>query len=162
MPPTWRAHGWWRVLAVAEPRSLEVEDGFAHEDGTPDPDLPVIRMSVELEAAADGTRMTITSRFATVEQMEQVLAMGMVEGMTEALGQVDGLLAAGQHVVLLGDWNCDGTASPAVHRPATGQVWRFDAWPETATPLAPAVVSTGAADVTVRRSGGCDQLVVEG
>ena len=63
-------------------------------------------------------------------------------------------------VVLLGDWDCDGTSSPAVHRPATGQVWRFDAWPETATPLAPAVVSTGAADVAVRRSGECDQLVV--
>jgi hypothetical protein len=64
-------------------------------------------------------------------------------------------------VVLLGDWDCDGTASPAVHRPATGQVWRFDAWPETAAPLAPAVVSTGAADVAVRRSGQCDQLVVD-
>lgn len=63
-------------------------------------------------------------------------------------------------VVLLGDWDCDGTASPAVHRPATGQLWRFDAWPETAVPLAPAVVSTVAADVAVRRSGGCDQLVV--
>jgi hypothetical protein len=63
-------------------------------------------------------------------------------------------------VVLLGDWDCDGTASPVVHRPATGQVWRFDAWPETTTPLAPAVVSTGAADVAVRRSGDCDQLVV--
>jgi hypothetical protein len=39
--------------------------------------------------------MTITSRFATAEQMEQLVQMGMVEGMTAAMGQIDGLLAAG-------------------------------------------------------------------
>ena len=36
--------------------------------------------------------MTVTSRFATLEQMEQLVAMGMVEGMTGAMGQIDDLL----------------------------------------------------------------------
>ena len=63
-------------------------------------------------------------------------------------------------VVLIGDWDCDGVDAPAVHRPATGQVWRFDEWPETAEPLAPRLVASAADAVEVRRGEGCDQLVV--
>jgi hypothetical protein len=39
--------------------------------------------------------MTIRSSFGTVEQMEQLVAMGMAEGMTEAMGQIDAILAEG-------------------------------------------------------------------
>ena len=89
-----KARGWWRLLALDEPSSLEFEDGFADDSGAPNPELPTIRVRVEFEATAAGTRMTVTSRFATAEQMEQVVQMGMVEGMTEAMGQIDELLAA--------------------------------------------------------------------
>ena len=89
-----QAHGWWRFLAVDEPRSLELEDGFADEAGAPDASMPTIRTRVELTATASGTRMTVTSTFQTAEQMEQLLAMGVVEGMTAAAGQIDDLLAA--------------------------------------------------------------------
>ena len=90
-----QAHGWWSVLAVDEPRSLELEDGFADEAGQPVPDLPTTRMRVRLEEAGAGrTRMTLVSEFATVEQMEQLTQMGMVEGLTLAMGQMDELLAA--------------------------------------------------------------------
>lgn len=89
------AHGWWRVLAVDEPRSLEVEDGFADASGTPDDSLPVTVMRTTLEPAGRGTRMTITSRYASSEAMEQVVAMGVVEGMQEALGQIPAILAEG-------------------------------------------------------------------
>lgn len=34
---------------------------------------------------------------------------------------------AGDHVTV-GDWNCDGTATPAVVRPSTGEVFVFDRW----------------------------------
>jgi hypothetical protein len=37
--------------------------------------------------------MSITSVFATVEAMEQVLAMGVEEGLTQAVGQIDAILA---------------------------------------------------------------------
>jgi uncharacterized protein YndB with AHSA1/START domain len=87
-----KAHGWWRFTSIDEPRSLEFEDGFAHEDGTPDAEMPTIQGRVDLEETADGTRMTVVSRFATAEQMEQLVTMGMVEGMTAAMGQIDDLL----------------------------------------------------------------------
>jgi uncharacterized protein YndB with AHSA1/START domain len=89
-----QAHGWWRVLAIDEPRALEFEDGFSDDSGAPSPDLPVTRARVELAEAADGTRMTVVSRFATEEQMKQLSEMGLFEGMTEAVGQIDALLLA--------------------------------------------------------------------
>jgi uncharacterized protein YndB with AHSA1/START domain len=88
------SHGWWQFLAVDEPRSLEFEDGFADGTGAPDPSLPSIRTRVVLEPAGDGTLMRLTSSFASAEQMEQLVQMGMVEGLTAAMGQIDDVLAA--------------------------------------------------------------------
>ena len=39
--------------------------------------------------------MTVTSRFASTEQMAQLVAMGMEEGLRGAMGQIDGVLAEG-------------------------------------------------------------------
>ncbi|MEZ5114645.1 MAG: SRPBCC domain-containing protein [Candidatus Nanopelagicales bacterium] len=89
-------HGWWRVLTVQAPHSLEFEDGFADADGNPNPDLPVTRGVVTLEPLEDErTRMTIVSTYPSAEAMAQVMAMGMVEGITAAMNQIDGLLAEG-------------------------------------------------------------------
>jgi uncharacterized protein YndB with AHSA1/START domain len=86
--------GWWRVSAVAAPRRVGVEDGFADADGRPDPNMPVTVVAVTLDDRdGGGTRMEITSTFATVEAMDQLLAMGMDEGMKAAMGQIDALLA---------------------------------------------------------------------
>lgn len=88
-----RHHGWWRILSVDAPHELALEDGFADADARPVDDMPVTQMRVTLEAQGDRTRMVITTTFATVEQMEKLVAMQMVEGMTLALGQIDEILA---------------------------------------------------------------------
>jgi len=88
-----QAHGWWRTVAADPPRSLEVEDGFADASGAPDDSMPVTVMRAELVGTGDRTRMTITSRFPSSEALEQMLAMGMDEGMREAIGQIPALLA---------------------------------------------------------------------
>jgi hypothetical protein len=36
--------------------------------------------------------MTIDNEFASAEAMEQMIAMGMEEGLTLAVGQIDGIL----------------------------------------------------------------------
>jgi uncharacterized protein YndB with AHSA1/START domain len=85
--------GYWRVLVVEAARRLEFEDGFADGSGTPNPELPVTRTRVTLEArAGGGTQMVIESTFPSTEAMEQMVAMGMEEGMREALGQIDAIL----------------------------------------------------------------------
>jgi uncharacterized protein YndB with AHSA1/START domain len=35
-----RYHGWWRIISVDAPNRLTFEDGFADDDGNPNPDLP--------------------------------------------------------------------------------------------------------------------------
>jgi uncharacterized protein YndB with AHSA1/START domain len=86
-PDGTKARGWWKVLTVEEPRLIEFEDGFSDESGVPDPSMPVTRARVELAASPTGTTMTLTSWFATSEQRDQLASMGMVEGMTSALGR---------------------------------------------------------------------------
>lgn len=86
--------GWWRVLAVDPPRRLEFEDGFADDAGRPSADMPTMTMRVTIEEQAGGTRMAIETTFPSREAMEQLVAMGMEDGMTAAVGQIDDLLAA--------------------------------------------------------------------
>ena len=86
--------GYWDIVEADPPRRLVVHDGFAHDDGTPNDDLPRTEFSVTIEGAGEGrTSMTIESRFPSREAMEQLLAMGMEEGLAEAAGQIDAILA---------------------------------------------------------------------
>lgn len=87
-------HGFWNVIAVEEPTSLDLQDGFADADGNAMTDLPGTEFTVRLTALPSGsTRMTIASRFGSAAAMEQLLQMGMEEGLREALGQIDAILA---------------------------------------------------------------------
>jgi uncharacterized protein YndB with AHSA1/START domain len=88
-----RHWGWWRIVSVEPPSSLVFEDGFADETGAPDPSLPTTMTRVTLRPRdGGGTRMVIESTFPTLEVMEQMLAMGVEEGMGAALGQTDAIL----------------------------------------------------------------------
>jgi uncharacterized protein YndB with AHSA1/START domain len=93
-PDGTRSRGWWRFLKIDPPTSFEIEDGFADEAGAPNTAMPVMRMRMSLEPLDRGTRMTMVSTFPTIEAMEQVLAMGMEEGLKAALGQMDAVLEA--------------------------------------------------------------------
>ncbi len=84
--------GWWRIDAIDKPRRLEFANGLAGPDGEPLPDTPPMSGYVTFEAIDDKTRMTAVTRFISVEQMERMLGMGMQEGMTQAIGQIDALL----------------------------------------------------------------------
>jgi len=86
--------GFWDVLESDPPHRLVFRDGFANDDGTPNDSLPRSEALVTIQAIADGrTRMSIESRFPSAEALEQVLAMGMEEGLTQAVGQIDAILA---------------------------------------------------------------------
>lgn len=91
-----RHWGWWKVLAVDAPRSLEFEDGFAEEGGRPSAEMPTTTSRVDLiEEPGPRVVMTLESRFPSLEAMEQMIAMGMEEGITQAMGQIDALLLEG-------------------------------------------------------------------
>jgi uncharacterized protein YndB with AHSA1/START domain len=90
--------GYWNVVRVDAPHSLVFRDGFANDDGTPSTNLPSFEGRVTIKDIGHGrTRMSIESVFPSAEAMERVLAMGMEEGMKEAVGQIDAILA--EHAV---------------------------------------------------------------
>lgn len=88
-----KAAGWWRFTAIEAPRKLEFDDGFADESGAPVESMGTTHAAVDLEDLGGRTRMTIRSTFESEEQMEEMVKMGMEEGMREAAGQIDALLA---------------------------------------------------------------------
>lgn len=85
-------HGWWRITSVNPPTSLEFTDGFADSDGKPAPDMPITTVRMRLTEHDGGTRMELHSVYDSREQMEQLLNMGMAEGLQQAVGQMDTLL----------------------------------------------------------------------
>jgi uncharacterized protein YndB with AHSA1/START domain len=86
-------HGWWRVTEVDAPRRLEFENGLADNTGVPNPDMPSMTVRVTLsEQPTGGTRMEIETAFPSLPAMEQFMSMGMEEGMTSAVSQMDGIL----------------------------------------------------------------------
>ena len=87
-------HGYWDVLEVERPRRLLFRAGFANADGTPNTDMPINTIRVGIEEVAQGrTRMSIEIVFPSTEAMEQVLAMGTEEGLSQAVSQTDAILA---------------------------------------------------------------------
>jgi uncharacterized protein YndB with AHSA1/START domain len=86
-------HGWWQVLAVDPPKRLELKDGFADDSGTPNDAMPTTVTVVTLTERGGGTVMVIETHFPSVQAMEQLVSMGMEEGMAAALGQIDAILA---------------------------------------------------------------------
>jgi uncharacterized protein YndB with AHSA1/START domain len=86
--------GWWEVMEVDPPRRLVFRDGFANDDGSPNDELPTTLAEVTIEEIDGGkTRMSMHSKFPDAEAMEKLLAMGVEEGLKEAIGQIDGILA---------------------------------------------------------------------
>ncbi|MEU0809554.1 SRPBCC domain-containing protein [Streptomyces sp. NPDC005970] len=85
-------HGWWRITSVNPPTSLEFTDGFADSEGKPAADMPITTVRMRLTERDGGTRMELHSVYDSREQMEQLLNMGMSEGLRQAVGQMDALL----------------------------------------------------------------------
>lgn len=89
-----RHFGFWHMVAIDEPARIDFVNGLARADGEPDPDIPGMVSAAIFEPAGGGTRMTAISHFVDLPHMEKMLEMGMAEGMTQAIGQIDGLVAA--------------------------------------------------------------------
>ena len=86
-------HSSWNIVATDPPKTIELRDQFADENGAPDPAMPIVGMRVNIEDIGAGkTRMSIHNEFASAEAMDKMLAMGMQEGMTGAVGQIDAIL----------------------------------------------------------------------
>ncbi len=142
------SRGYWEWLAVDELKGFEVRDGLAdsHAD-TPGQGDGIGRMVVAFEATPTGSRVTTTTYFNSAADLEQLLAMGMEQGLTDAMGQMDAVLADlasfatgnGTQTQVLGDTQVRisriirgdlETVWRAHHEPALMQQWLLgpDGW----------------------------------
>lgn len=87
------SRGYWEWVAVDELKRFEVRDGFANPDGSANSEMPSMRMVFAFQATDNGSRVTTTTYFNSPDELEQLLGMGMEEGMTAAMGQMDAVLA---------------------------------------------------------------------
>ncbi|TGY36186.1 ATPase [Microbacterium laevaniformans] len=87
-----RSAGSWEVLNVEPGRSFEVLDSFIGDDGEKLDGFPSMRMLFSFEATAEGSRLTNTTFFTSLEALEQVVAMGAIEGSRLAMSQLDAVL----------------------------------------------------------------------
>lgn len=91
-PDGTRAGGWWATESTEAPSTFAFRDGFAGPDGEPvDPEDYSVN-TVVLRDAGGTTQMELVAVHRSLEQLERVLEMGMAEGMTEAMNQIDALL----------------------------------------------------------------------
>jgi uncharacterized protein YndB with AHSA1/START domain len=88
-----RSAGFWEFLSVDDGKFFEVRDGFAGEDGEENTAMPSMRMTFSFEVTESGSRLVTTTHFGSLDQLEQLLEMGMEEGMASAMGQIDQVLA---------------------------------------------------------------------
>lgn len=85
--------GCWEWTQVDALRSFEVVDWFADESGAPNTGLPATHASFAFEQTPTGSRLTTVSRVDSLEQLEQLLSMGVLEGTREAMSQIEAVLA---------------------------------------------------------------------
>ena len=85
--------GLWEISAIEEPSRLVFRDYFADEDFNPLDSMPGSTNTYTFTAIDGGTRVTYESTFDSIEGLRTVLEMGVVEGATGAINQIDDLLA---------------------------------------------------------------------
>ena len=83
---TWS--GSWKFIAVNPISSFEAHDG---EDDAEDENMPA-SMTFTFDATPTGSRVTIVTRFSSLEAMEQTIP-GMEQGLRAAMPQLDAVLA---------------------------------------------------------------------
>ncbi|MBD2764895.1 SRPBCC domain-containing protein [Kocuria sp. cx-455] len=86
--------GLWRITSVDRPNGFTFKDFFATENFEPAKDLPASKCSYSFEPTAEGVRATYVSVFTSAEALQEVLDMGMEEGATSSINQIDAFLSA--------------------------------------------------------------------
>jgi uncharacterized protein YndB with AHSA1/START domain len=89
LPEGEKWHGAWKFTAVDPISGFAASDG---DDNAEDDAMPA-GMTFRFETTPGGSRLTIVTKFSSIEAMEQTIP-GMEEGLRAAMPQLDALLEA--------------------------------------------------------------------
>lgn len=86
---------WGRAIyrEIVEPERIVYTDRFVDADGTPVEGMPEITVRLTFEEYDGTTTLTCRAQFATAADFEAILAMGMVQGLTETWDRLEEYLA---------------------------------------------------------------------
>jgi uncharacterized protein YndB with AHSA1/START domain len=88
-------YAYWDVTSVDQPKGFTFKDGFAlDETFARNTELPESSQVYDFTEVDGSTRATFVATYASAEALQQVLDMGVVEGSTLAINQIDELLAS--------------------------------------------------------------------
>jgi len=79
---------------IDAPRRFTGTDVFTDENGETSADMPVAHSEYEFEADGDETILRNLTRYATGEQRDQVLEMGVEAGVNQTLDRLDAYMAS--------------------------------------------------------------------
>lgn len=79
--------------SVTPKDTFTYRDSFCDENGTVAEGMPSTEITVTLETVGSGTKITSVSTFDSEASLEQVLAMGVEEGITQTYNKLAKLLA---------------------------------------------------------------------
>ena len=88
-----RSWGLMNIETVDQPDSFTATDYFSDADGNKNPDMPSQKFTVQLVTEGNKTRLVTRSITATVEQLEELIKTGMIEGFSSQLNRLEQLLA---------------------------------------------------------------------
>ncbi|MFM9910443.1 MAG: SRPBCC domain-containing protein [Chitinophagaceae bacterium] len=84
--------GKMNYFAINYLRSIEIEDGFCDEEGVMNIALPTSKGSFVFTEIKTGTRVEFKMNYSSEKEVETLVEMGFEQGITTALGQLEGLL----------------------------------------------------------------------
>ena len=86
--------GWWEFVTIDPTSSFSFRDGFADTGLNPVDSMPVSVNTYTFSSTDNGTRAVYKSSYTSADELQKVLDMGVVEGASGAINQIDALLAA--------------------------------------------------------------------
>ena len=92
----WFGQESWGVMefeSIDEPNKIIAKDLFSDADGKVNESMPESKFEIEFIDDSGQTRLVCRTIHATVEQLEQLVKMGMVEGFSSQLNKLEKLLA---------------------------------------------------------------------
>ncbi|TWT01429.1 SRPBCC domain-containing protein [Planomicrobium sp. CPCC 101079] len=74
---------------VAKPERLVFTDAFSDENGAVLEDMPVMKITTDFIEEGNGTKIISRTLFASEEELQKVVEMGVVEGMSETFDRLE-------------------------------------------------------------------------
>ena len=85
---------WVGYFTIDPKNRITAEDAFCDATGKKTPDMPVMLWEIEFSDAGVGTKVIVTTTFASEADMDTILSMGVEEGFTMALDNLEAILTA--------------------------------------------------------------------